>query len=64
MTPEQHTLQHAVFGDKLAIKQLIRSIGSQISASVTVEQIVKLRLVRIAVKAIAAARWGRDWQTT
>lgn len=64
MTPEQTTLQKAVLGDKPAIKQLITAIGGQISASPAIEEIVKLRLVRVAVKAIAAAWWGSSWQTT
>jgi hypothetical protein len=64
MTPEQTTLQQAVFDDKPALLRLIKSISAQISAADTAAEIGKLRLLRIAVRAIAAARWGAGWQTT
>ena len=63
-TPRTDHAAKAVLDDKSAIKQLITSIGGQISASLAIEEIVKLRLVRVTVKAIAAARWGSGWHTT
>jgi hypothetical protein len=64
MTPEQELMQEAVFADDATMRRLIKAIGSKISAASSAADIVKLRLVRIAVKAIAAARWGAGWQTT
>ena len=64
MTPEQELMQEAVFADHATMRRLIKAIGSKISAASNAADIVKLRLVRVAVKAIAAARWGSGWQTT
>ena len=64
MTPEQKTLRQAVFDEKPAVKRLIESVSAKISAATTAADIGKLRLVRTAIRAIAAARWGTGWQTT
>ena len=58
MTPEQELMQEAVFADDASMRRLIKAIGSKISAATTAADIVKLRLLRAAVKAIGAARWG------
>lgn len=62
MTPEQELMQEAIFADDATMRRLIKAIGNKISAAATAAEIGKLRLVRIAVRAIGAARWGRDWQ--
>jgi DNA-binding protein len=64
MTPEQELMQEAVFADDATMRRLIKAIGNKISAASNAADIVKLRLVRVAVRSIAAARWGCSWQTT
>jgi hypothetical protein len=64
MTPEQELMQEAIFADDATMRRLIKAIGNKISAATTAAEIIKLRLVRVAVKAIADARWGAGWQTT
>ncbi len=64
MTPEQELMEQAVFADDATMRRLIKAIGDKISAATNAADIVKLRLVRVAVKAIGAARWGAGWQTT
>jgi hypothetical protein len=63
MTREQQIMRRAVFEDKAAVIKLIADISGWISGTASGGEIVKLRLLRIAVRAIAAARWGTDWQT-
>jgi hypothetical protein len=58
MTPEQELMQEAVFADDATMRRLIKAIGGRISTATNAADIVKLRLVRAAVKAIGAARWG------
>jgi N-acetylglutamate synthase/N-acetylornithine aminotransferase len=64
MTAEQELLQEAIFADDANMRRLIKAIGGKISAATNGADIVKLRLVRAAVKAIGAARWGTGWMTS
>lgn len=64
MTPEQRTLRAAVFDDKPAVRQALTSMGRKISAATSPAEIGRWRLMRTAIRAIAAARWGIGWQAT
>lgn len=64
MTPEQELMQEAVFADDATMRRLIKAIGEKIAAATNAADIIKLRLVRVAVKAIGAARWGTGWTMT
>ena len=64
MTPEQDTMRRAVFESKAAVLRLLETAADQIVTAGTAAEIVKHRLVRAAIKAIGAARWGRSWETT
>jgi len=64
MTLEQNMMRRAVFESKAAVLRLLETATDQITTASTAADVVKNRLLRAAIKAIGAARWGRGWETT
>ena len=58
MTPDQNTMRRAVFESRAAVLRLLETATDQIATAGNAADVVKHLLLRAAIKAIGAARWG------